>query len=178
MNPVTPVPVFEHRFQGLHDFIMGRHALLELWSLLRRLSSKREVPHIYMYSTGWKMPPQLDVDPDDVICKFTDQYITAHIWWWFQFESAGWNCAAPHLFNYCWRKNRTCSFWFQKIPSSQTVIAHHLAEEFPCREERITIAKEVSAELKYEIVGGLGGVHVHPPPEIKLPWYSLVAMGL
>ena len=96
----------------------------------------------------------LHSDPDDVVCKFIDEYIQSSIPDETEDEELhrlvkahqSHGCAA-----YCCKKKKTCQFGFPKVPSPQTLIADKLSDDVQGSKQLTEIARQKISKV-YEII--------------------------
>ena len=127
-NPVTGVHMFQHRLESFFSqyLLSSAHPLGHITDYVIKIEFQmRGSPHAHCLL--WvKDAPKIDQDPDEVVCKFIDKYITATIP-----NDTNRNKKDISLIeslqkhshsDYCCR-NKTCRFGFPKPPALQTLIS-------------------------------------------------------
>ena len=127
-NPITGVRMFQHRLESFFSqyLLSSAHPLGHITDYVIKIEFQmRGSPHAHCLL--WvKDAPKIDQDPDEVVCKFIDKYITATIP-----NNTNKNKKDITLMeslqkhshsDYCCH-NKTCRFGFPKPPAIQTLIS-------------------------------------------------------
>ena len=127
-NPKTGVRMFQHRIEAFFSkyLLSSAHPLGHITDYVIKIEFQMRVsPHAHCFL--WvKDAPKIDKDPDDVVCAFTDKYITAVI-----------PPIAPenehhnklmeniqkHTHSDYYHRNKSCCFGFPKPPTTKTLIS-------------------------------------------------------
>ena len=127
-NPITGVRMFQHRVKAFFSEYMlsDTHPLGHLTDYVVKIEFQmRGSPHAHCLL--WvKDAPKIDKDPDDVVCAFTDKYITAVIPPVApenEYDIKLMDSLQKHTHSdYCHR-NKSCCFGFLKPPATKTLIS-------------------------------------------------------
>ena len=80
-NPITGVQMFQHRIEAFFSeyLLSGAHPLAHITDYVIKIEFQMRGSPQAHYLLWVKDDPKIDKDPDDVVCAFTDKYITAVI---------------------------------------------------------------------------------------------------
>ena len=116
-----------------------------------RCIEHEQKPHYHVIY--WvQIAPTLDVDSNEAVCRFINEYITTIV----SGDDEDLYSLVKMLQNhqcsaYCHRKDSKCCFGFQKVPSLQTLISQLPSDDIPNHKELIWITKEILRKLSEEM---------------------------
>ena len=150
-NPVTACEMFQHRVDVFFSeyILSNEHPLGHVHDYVIKIEfQERGSPHAHCLL--WvKNSPRIDVDSDEEVCNFIDEYISGEIP-----DNEEGNEEIQELVKklethshsaYC-RRNSSCRFGFPKAPSPKTLIARPPEDEIH-KEELIKASRDVLGKV-------------------------------